>query len=138
MQRTLWERAGKFDPAFRYVEDRDMWLRCARAGARIEYTSHNTCRYRKHGHALSTHSAAMAEAAARVFAKHLDWDAIPSALRKSYSAQAWADAARLSWRADPRGAVAFFQRACSVRWKLSWWAHGMLCRLLALRQSRSQ
>jgi glycosyltransferase involved in cell wall biosynthesis len=33
MQRALWERAGKFDPAFRYVEDRDMWLRCARAGA---------------------------------------------------------------------------------------------------------
>jgi len=136
LHRDLWERAGRFDPDFRYVEDRDMWLRCARAGARIEYTGYNTCRYRKHGHALSTHSAAMAEAAARVFAKHLDWDAIPAALRRRYCARAWADAARLSWRSNPGAAAALFHRACAVNWSLGWWAHGMLCRLLAIRQSR--
>ena len=130
-RREIWERAGKFDPSFRYVEDRDMWLRCARAGARIEYTGRITCRYRKHTSALSTHSAPMAEAAARVFEKHLDWEAIPKNLRRDLCAEAWAAAAKLRWRAEPKIANGHLRHACNIHWRFRWWAHSVLCWILA-------
>ena len=104
LRKTLWERSGGFDPTFRYVEDREMWLRCARCGGRFVFTGANTCLYRKHGEALSTHSAAMAIACARAFEKQLDWDAIPKALRRRSTAQAWIAAARILQRGEPRTA----------------------------------
>lgn len=131
LHRTLWEKAGRFDPAFRYVEDRDMWLRCARAGGRIAYTGRDTCRYRKHAQALSTHAAPMAEAAARALAKHLDWAAIPEGLRRDRCSAAWAAAGSLCWRTQPAAARGHFQHACAVRWRLRWWLQGQLCRLRA-------
>lgn len=135
LHRRLWERAGRFDPEFRYVEDRDMWLRCARAGGRFAYTGRDTCRYRKHAAALSTHAAPMAEAAARALDKHLDWEAIPEGLRRDQCAAAWANAARLRWRTQPALAAAHFRRACGIRWDLRWWLHGRLCAVLALHPS---
>jgi len=104
LRKSLWERAGGFDPTFRYVEDREMWLRCARAGGRFVFTGANTCLYRKHGEALSTHSAEMAIACARAFEKQIDWDAIPETLRRRSTAQAWISAARILQRAEPRRA----------------------------------
>ncbi|MBK8475421.1 MAG: glycosyltransferase [Opitutaceae bacterium] len=127
LHRRLWERAGRFDPAFRYVEDRDMWLRCARAGGRIAYTGLETCRYRKHGAALSTHAAPMAEATARAYDKHRDWAEIPSALRLQHCAAAWAAAGRLCWRANPAAARGHFRRACEIQWRAGWWLMGLLC-----------
>jgi glycosyltransferase involved in cell wall biosynthesis len=135
LRRDLWERAGRFDPAFRYVEDRDMWLRCLRANARLAFTGKDTCLYRKHASALSTHSAAMAEAAARVFDKHLDWEAIPVHERRSRCASAWAAAASLSWRSNPKAAASFYRRACSVKGSLNWWIRGIVCRAISLRRS---
>ncbi len=129
LRRELWERAGRFDPSFRYVEDRDMWLRCARADGRIAYTGALTCRYRKHAQALSTHSAAMAEAAARVFDKHLDWAAIPATERRSLCARAWDAAGRLSWRADPITARRCFRRAGAVDWRIRYWLMALVCLL---------
>jgi glycosyltransferase involved in cell wall biosynthesis len=136
LHRRLWERAGRFDPTFRYVEDRDMWLRCARAGGRIAYTGRETCRYRKHATALSNNSAAMAEAAARVFDKHLDWDTIPAELRRTRCAEAWGAAARLRWRTEPALARDHFRRACTIRWRLSWRFAAILCTGLNLLPSR--
>lgn len=118
LRKSLWERAGGFDASFRYVEDREMWLRCARTGARFVFTGANTCLYRKHGEALSTHSAAMALACARAFEKQLDWDAIPLELRRRSTSEAWVAAARISQRADPRRAGEFLLRA----WRAS---HGL-------------
>ena len=138
LHRTLWERAGRFDPSFRYVEDRDMWLRCARAGGRIAYTGCETCRYRKHRAALSTHAAPMAEAAARVYDKHLDWEAIPAALRREACAAAWAAAGRLRWRTEPAVARSHFQRACAVHWRLDWWLRGLFCAALHALPSHHQ
>ncbi len=136
LHRRLWERAGRFDPSFRYAEDRDMWLRCARAGARIAYTGNETCRYRKHGAALSTHSAAMAEAAARVLDKHLDWAEIPAELRRESCARAWSAAGRLRWRAEPRIARNHLRRACAVRWQFSRWLESVFYTGLSLLPSR--
>lgn len=114
LKKSLWALVGGFDPTFRYVEDRDMWLRCARTGARFVFTGENTCLYRKHSEALSMHSAEMAVAAARAFDKQLDWSAIPKRLRKRSTAGAWTAAARILQRKDPRRAAGYLFRAWRV------------------------
>ena len=111
LRKSLWERAGGFDPTFRYVEDREMWLHCARAGGRFVFTGANTCLYRKHGEALSTHSAEMAIACARAFEKQWDWSAIPEDLRRTSTAQAWIAAARILQRGEPRRSAEFLLKA---------------------------
>ena len=111
MKRSLWERVGGFDPAFRYVEDREMWLRCARAGASFAYTGRQTCLYRRHGEALTRHAAAMAVASAEVFERNSDWEALPRSLRSRSAAEAWRSAGRIVLRQDPRSARRFFANA---------------------------
>ena len=136
LRRELWARVGGFDPAFRYVEDRDMWLRCARAGARFTYTGEETCLYRKHPAGLSNHAAEMAEAAAAVFDKHLDWDLIPRPLRHRLTARTWAAAGRLRQRRNPALASRHYRHACALDWRLDWWLRASACGLLALLPSR--
>ncbi len=111
LRKQLWKTVGGFNPDFRYVEDREMWLRCARAGGRFGYTGKITCRYRKHGAALSRHSEPMALAAAKVCEQHADWDRLPRALRRRETAEAWTAAGRLVLRQNPRAATGYFRRA---------------------------
>jgi len=132
LRKSLWQCVGGFDPTFRYVEDREMWLRCARSGARFVFTGANTCLYRKHGEALSTHSAEMAIACARAFEKHLDWDLIPEALRRSSVSDSWIAAARILQRREPRRASAFLRKAARVSRRLDLWAWASALRAYAL------
>ena len=111
MTKELWTRVGGFDESYRYVEDREMWLRCARSGARFLFTGENTCFYRKHAAALSTHGAEMAIASARVFEQHLDWQEIPKKVRVRNASNAWVAAARILQRAEPRRASELLLRA---------------------------
>ena len=115
MRRCLWEDVGGFDPTFRYVEDREMWIRCARTGAQFVYTGLNTCLYRKHPNAMSRHGIAMALASARVFEKNIDWEAVPSRHRHIQAADAWFAAGRIALRDDPGSARGFFGRALRHR-----------------------
>jgi glycosyltransferase involved in cell wall biosynthesis len=131
LSRDLWRHVGGFDPSFRYVEDREMWLRCARAGARFAYTGKETCLYRKHEAAMSTHAPEMAEAAAAVFEKHLDWELIPQDLRRRWTAEMWAAAGKLRQRRDPRTASRHFRRACATQWRLNWWLRSAALAVLA-------
>ncbi|MDD5348908.1 MAG: glycosyltransferase family A protein [Chthoniobacteraceae bacterium] len=114
LRKSLWERVGGFDPSFRYVEDAEMWMRCARAGARFVYTGEATCMYRKHGGALSANSPEMAIACARAFEKQADWEAIPRAVRRGCTRDAWTSAARMLQRNDPRRAADCLLRAWRV------------------------
>jgi glycosyltransferase involved in cell wall biosynthesis len=115
LRRELWEDVGGFDPTFRYVEDREMWLRCARTGAHFLYTGLNTCLYRKHPSALSRHGVDMALASARVFEKNLDWEAVPRDLRRRQAADAWLAAGRIALKKDPGSARGFFERSLRHR-----------------------
>ena len=135
LAKSLWEKVGGFHPSFQHLEDREMWMRCARAGARIAYTGRETCRYRKHGAAMSAQSAAMAEAAARVLDQHLDWEIMSAPIRRRLTAEAWSAAARLRWRSAPGIAHQHFQRACALEWRTRWWMHGCLCALLSGRSA---
>jgi glycosyltransferase involved in cell wall biosynthesis len=115
LRRRLWEDVGGFDPTFRYVEDREMWIRCARTGAQFLYTGLNTCLYRRHASALSRHGVAMALASARVYEKNIDWEAVPRRMRHSQAADAWMAAGRIALRDDPNSARGFFGRALKHR-----------------------
>ena len=137
LKKSLWSRVGGFDPTFRYVEDREMWMRCARAGARFAFTGHNTCLYRKHGTALTTHAGPMALAAARVLEKAADWEAIPSTLRRQHASEAWVAAGRISLRADPKAAHGYFRQALRHRpLAARTWGYWFAARVLALTASR--
>jgi glycosyltransferase involved in cell wall biosynthesis len=124
LKRELWRRVGGFDESFRYVEDREMWLRCARAGAKFAFSGTFTCYYRRHAAALSTHGAEMALASARVLDRHLDWAAIPQELRQRRAADAWTAAARIVQRSEPRRACEYLERAqkISPRLRRSLWS----------------
>lgn len=114
LRRSLWERVGGFDSGFRYGEDRDMWLRCARAGAHFAYTGCVTCYCRRHQMAMSCHTERMAEGTARVLNKHLDWEVIPPRQRRSLARNAWMVAGRVSLPGDPRRARRCFAQAWRV------------------------
>lgn len=115
LRRSLWEDVGGFDPSFRYVEDREMWIRCVRRGARVAYTGLNTCLYRRHTSTLSRHGVAMALASARVFEKNIDWEGVPRQLRRARAADAWMAVGRMALRQDPRSARTFFGNALRHR-----------------------
>lgn len=132
LQKSLWGRVDGFNTSFQHVEDLEMWLRCLRAGARIGYTGHLTCRYRKHGAAMSGESYPMAAAFARVYAQHLDWEAIPYDLRKARAAQCAMAAGRLSWRRNPRQASRHFREAWQVGRKPIALAAGLFCSGLSI------
>jgi glycosyltransferase involved in cell wall biosynthesis len=115
IKKELWARVGGFNPAYRYVEDREMWLRCARAGAVFAYTGRNTCLYRKHAAALTTHAGPMALASAEALQQHLDWNVTAPEIRRKITAEAWISAGRIALRAAPRAARLYFSRAWRVR-----------------------
>jgi GT2 family glycosyltransferase len=104
-------KAGGFDPKCKYVEDRELWLRLVRGGARVSYADTLTCRYRQHAGAMTRNAPAMAVGVAEVFERNADWADIPAALRRERAASAWLDAGRLVLRADPRLAGTHIARA---------------------------
>jgi glycosyltransferase involved in cell wall biosynthesis len=115
LKKKLWARVGGFNPDYRYVEDREMWLRCARLGAHFAFTGHSSCLYRKHASALTTHAGPMALASAKVLQQHLDWNVVAPAVRRRITAEAWTSAGRLFLRSAPRLARTFFSSAWQVR-----------------------
>ena len=115
LRKSLWTRVGGFDPTFRYAEDREMWMRCAQAGAVFAYSGRDTCRYRKHATSLSTNSPPMALACALILDKAAGWEEIPRPVRRRHAAEAWVSAGRLVLRQDPATARTYFARARRYR-----------------------
>ena len=134
--RKLLNRVDGFNESFRYVEDREMWLRCARAGAKFSFSGKNTCFYRKHLAALSTHAAEMAVASARVFQTHVNWLEIPDSVRSGSTTSAWIAAARIVQRAEPKRARALLRRTIAIAPRIRYliWACALkLCSALTGR-----
>lgn len=133
LRKSLWARVGGFNPASRYAEDREMWLRCARAGAVFAYNGRNTCLYRQHASALSTHTGPMALACAALLSQHLDWAAIDPGLRRRTTAEAWLSAGRIPLRSAPREARDCFVRAWRIQPSVRTAAYWLTASLLALK-----
>jgi glycosyltransferase involved in cell wall biosynthesis len=136
LKKSLWARVHGFDPAYRYAEDREMWLRCARAGAVFAYTGRPTCLYRKHAAALTTHAGPMALASARVLDQHLDWDIAAAELRRRITAEAWISAGRIILRTTPHPARDCFARAWRVRRSARTACYWLAAGMLGLRPGR--
>jgi glycosyltransferase involved in cell wall biosynthesis len=136
LKKSLWARVHGFDPAYRYVEDREMWLRCARAGAVFAYTGRQTCLYRKHATALTTHAGPMALASARVLDQHLDWDVVPEEIRRRITTEAWISAGRIALRRAPSLARDCFARAWHIRRSTRTACYWLAARMLGLRPGR--
>lgn len=132
LSRSAWKAAGYFDPSFRHVEDWDMWLRCARAGVHIRCTGKLTCRYRKHGTALSNNGGPMSLAAARAVQKHTDWAAIPKGIRSRRIADSWLAAGRIALRGNPTLAKECFAASRRARFSPVALGLGLAASLLAL------
>jgi hypothetical protein len=115
MRTTLCRKVGGFDPNCRYVEDRELWLRLVRAGAKVRHEPFLTCRYRQHESAMTKNTAAMAEGVANVFERNADWEAMPRTLRRERTASAWLSAGRIVLRSDPQRARAYISKGLRHR-----------------------
>lgn len=136
MRRALCQQVGGFNPECRYLEDKELWLRLVRAGARIERVSTTTCHYRQHAAAMTKNAAAMAEGAAYVYERNLDWNALPRSLRRERAADARFSAGRILLRSDPRRARAHFAQALRHRpWCVRLLAYFLAASLLGLTQT---
>ncbi len=130
MKRICCRKIGGFDPACRYVEDREFWLRFVRGGGVVKYTGEVTCRYRQHSGAMSRNLIEMAIGVAEVYERNIDWADMPSDLRRRSAAEGWCSAGRIILRRDPWRARGLFGRALrhdtySIR-LLSYWLFALL------------
>lgn len=89
LRRAAVERAGLFDPAFRRVQDWELWLRMSRQGMRFVGVPEVLARYRLHESSLSADVAGGQAAALAVVEKHFGPDdgdpgAWPADKRRAY------------------------------------------------------
>lgn len=139
MRRALCQQVGGFNPACRFLEDKELWLRLVRAGATIDRVPEITCRYRQHAAAMTKNAAAMAEGSAYVFQQNLDWEGVPQSLRRQCAAEAWLSAGRILLRQDPRRARGHFSRALRIRpWSPRSLAYWTAAALLGLKHPQAK
>ncbi len=116
IRRQLITDIGRFDPRFRSGEGRDLWLRCAVAGARFAVTRRATCQCtRGRGSETSRSGLQYAEQTAQFYEKHRDLAAVPAALRRRLLAGALVAQGRLLRTTDPTRAARCFWRAWSLQ-----------------------
>jgi glycosyltransferase involved in cell wall biosynthesis len=114
---------GCFDESLRRAEDFDLWLRAARAGARISYHRRLLCRYRQRATGLSANGIAMREAGLLVL------DKLERTLQLSASDQAALAVGRQVCRAD----VSYFRVKDAMRGRDARMALAAVSELLRLR-----
>lgn len=111
LRRELAGRVGAFDPELRIGEDRDYWLRCALAGARLAGTRNLTCNYAKHLSSSMARTYLVARHATRFYEKHQSLAAVPARLRRRLLADSLITLGRLLREHDRSQSSACFRRA---------------------------
>ncbi len=87
-RRSLWEKAGAFDPTWNLVFDYEFWVRCFRAGARVAHLPVPFTRFRIHAAQKSAASAKAADEIRAVVRQHLDQGApLPTVRRWKLEAE---------------------------------------------------
>ena len=71
-RRTLWEKAGGFDPSWHLAFDYDFWVRCFRAGARVAHLPVPLTQFRRHSEQKSSASARAADEIRAIVRQHLE------------------------------------------------------------------
>jgi glycosyltransferase involved in cell wall biosynthesis len=116
LRRRVLDVVGLFDPAIRFGEDLDLWLRCLEAGTKFVHVGGCHCLWRKgRAAAASSNLRACAEGLASVLQKNeAVLGGIPERLRRECFARGLAMAARGCLRSDARQSRELFLRA----WRL--------------------
>lgn len=96
MKRNAVMAAGLFDPAFRRLQDRELWIRMLRRGEQFAGLDEALVRYRVHGSNLSTDAEGGRSAIAAMARKHFGED----------------DGSYEAWSADKRLAYGGYYRYC--------------------------
>lgn len=133
IKRSLCQMVEGFNEAYQHAEDREMWIRCLRRGAKLGYTGKLTCRYRKHSNAMSRNVYAMASANARIYRDNLDWELIPEKKRVSLLHNSLVSAGRLIWKHRPKVAFIHFQEALKLKIEIRTILYILICKFNILR-----
>ena len=115
VSRRLYEVTGGFNEHFKYVEDLEMWFKCIKSGFKIGFTGKNTCLYRKHAEAMTTHAIPLALGVAGVYDRFSDWDAIPKRIRINFASAQWLAVARITRKKDRNLAKESLLKSISYR-----------------------
>lgn len=103
-RRSLWEKAGTFDPTWNLVFDYEFWVRCFRAGARVAHLPVPFTRFRIHAAQKSSASAKAADEIRAVVRQHLDQGApLPTMRRWKLEAELSYDLYQGGKNGAPRG-----------------------------------
>lgn len=87
-RRSLWEKAGAFDPTWNLVFDYEFWVRCFRVGARVAHLPVPFTRFRIHAAQKSAASVKAADEIRAVVRQHLDQGApLPTVRRWKLEAE---------------------------------------------------
>jgi hypothetical protein len=106
---------GQFDTRFRTGEARDLWLRCAIAGAPFALTRRASCRQPASQSTRGASQLPLAEQTTLFYEKHHDLAAVPAALRRRLLAGSLVAQGRLLRAVDPGRAARCFWRAWSLQ-----------------------
>ena len=103
-------RGLRFDPSLTIGEDLDLWLALVAAGCRPVFSPRATFNYRKHPVSTTADPVRFPEAFSAVFEKHLANPLVDRRVCRRLLRGMLLDVARMTWRREPRRALAALQR----------------------------
>jgi glycosyltransferase involved in cell wall biosynthesis len=120
-RRTLWEKAGGFDPDYDLAFDYEFWVRCFLAGARVAHLPEILCSFRRHAAQKSAAAERAADEIRAIVRRHLRAAPIAAPTRWSIEAQLCYDLYQ-GGRSPRSGGHFFTEFLRHPHWLLSPWA----------------
>jgi len=115
IKKSSWIKCGGMDKEFNFGEEKEMFIRLAKSGARFKFTGSHTVLYRKHLNAASNQTKKMVLGNLELYLKHYDWDDISLKIRKRKLANAHLSYARILRSHDKRVALKHSLEAFKVK-----------------------
>jgi glycosyltransferase involved in cell wall biosynthesis len=117
----------RFDPALRIGEDLDLCIRMVEAGQRPSFSTRATLNYRKHPVSTTANPVRFAEDFSSLFEKYLGNPVVAQPVCRRILRDMLLNVARMTWRRDPRRALASLRRLFRFdRWSARAWLYRLL------------
>lgn len=111
---AVFARGLRFDPALRIGEDLDLCIRIVRSGHRPSFAGHATLNYRKHPVSTTADPVRFPEEFAALFEKYLGDPVVDQRVCRRLLRGMLLNVARMTWRREPRRALAALERLSRV------------------------
>jgi glycosyltransferase involved in cell wall biosynthesis len=122
----------RFDPSLKIGEDLDVWVRIVCAGRRTAFSKRATFNYRKHPVSTTADPVRFPEEFSVLFEKYLGQPEVDQLICRRLLRDMLLNVARMTWRRDPRRALASLHRLFRFnRWSPQAWAYCLLAHLRA-------